>query len=219
MFEKQNPGAKVQNDAIAGGTGTVALPVLQARLAGGNPPDTWQSHPGSELFSRYVDPGFCLPLNELYKSDDWTAVVPKSLLSQITRNGNIYEVLTGIHRANVLWYNKKLLNKYGIKIGDKITLEEFLAAADKLKAAGVTALAVGDSGIWASGDILENTLLAELGPQGWSDLFSGKLSWDSPRVKAALKNYAKLLDYQNPGSDASSRSNRMLEDDARTGLL
>jgi glucose/mannose transport system substrate-binding protein len=204
VFEKQNPGMKVQNDAIAGGTGTVALPVLQARLVGGNPPDTWQSHPGWELFSRYVDPGYCLPLNDLYKSDDWTAVVPKSLLDQITRNGNIYEVLTGIHRGNVLWYNKKLLNKYGIKIGDKITLEEFLAAADKLKAAGVTVLAVGDSGIWASGDILEDTLLAKLGAQGWADLFSEKLSWDSPNVKEALKIYAKLLDYQNPDHSALS---------------
>jgi len=204
VYKKQNPGADVQNDAIAGGTGTVALPVLQARLVGGNPPDTWQSHPGYELFVRYVDPNYCLPLNDIYEKEKWVDVLPKTLLPQITKDGKIYAVLTGIHRGNVLFYNKKLLEKNGITVGEKITFDEFVAAADKLKAAGVIPLAVGDSGIWASGDILENSILAKLGAQGWVDLFSGKLSWDNSKIKEALKNYAKLLTYQNPDHSALS---------------
>jgi hypothetical protein len=41
---------------VAGGGGSAARPVLQTRLAGGNPPDTWQSHPGWELLGQYVEP-------------------------------------------------------------------------------------------------------------------------------------------------------------------
>ena len=66
----------------------------------------------------------------------------------LTKNGQTYAVLVGVHRGNDLWYNKKVLEKNGIKVGDKMTFAEFFAAAEKLKAAGVTPLAVGDSGIF-----------------------------------------------------------------------
>jgi hypothetical protein len=41
-----------------------------------------------------------------------------------------YAVLASVHHGNVLWYNKKLLDQHGIKIGDKITFDEFFAACD-----------------------------------------------------------------------------------------
>ena len=81
-------------------------------------------------------------------------------------------MLAGVHRGNDLWYNKKLLEKNGITVGDKMTFDEFFAACDKLKAAGIPALGVGDSGIWASAQLFENTLLGVIGGQGWLDLFS-----------------------------------------------
>ena len=145
VFKQRNPNVEVVNAAIAGGSGTNAMPVLQARLAGGNPPDTWQSHPGQELFSRYADPGFCQDITSIYQSENWNAVVPKSLIDQLGSKGKIYSVMTGVHRLNVLWYNKKVLDKNGVKIGDKISFADFFTAAEKLKAAGITPLAVGDS--------------------------------------------------------------------------
>jgi glucose/mannose transport system substrate-binding protein len=204
VFKQSNPDVEIINAVVAGGSGSAALPVLQTRLAGGKPPDTWQSHPGWELFARYVVPGFCQDVTDVYKSENWASVVPKSLLDQLTLKGKIYAVMTGVHRLNVLWYNKKILDQQGIKIGDKLSFADFFAAAEKLKAAGVTPLAVGDSGIWASGDILENALLAKVGPQVWPDLFTGKLSWSSPNVKDALAVYGKFLEYQNNDHTALS---------------
>jgi len=67
-------------------------------------------------------------------------VVPKSLIDQLSSKGKIYSVMTGVHRLNVLWYNKKVLDKNGINIGDKISFAEFFTAAEKLKAAGITPL-------------------------------------------------------------------------------
>jgi glucose/mannose transport system substrate-binding protein len=128
-------------------------------LAGGNPPDTWQSHVGWELLGQYVKPGYCQPVTDLYKSDDWDKAFPKTLVNLITKDGNTYAMLVGIHRGNVLWYNKKLLDKNGIKVGEKMTFDEFFAACDKLKAAGIPARGVGDSGIWASALLFENTQL------------------------------------------------------------
>ena len=200
--KKAIPGVEIINATVAGGGGSAARPVLQARLAGGNPPDTWQIHPGWELLGQYVAANYCEPITDLYKSEGWDKVVPKGLIDLMTKDGNTYAVLVGVHRGNVLWYNKKVLQKNGINVGDKMTFDEFLAAAEKLKAAGVTPLAVGDSGIWATAQLFENTLLGTVGSQGWTDLFAGKMAWDDPKVKQAAETYGKMLAYQNSDHSA-----------------
>jgi glucose/mannose transport system substrate-binding protein len=205
VYKKRDPGVEVINATVAGGGGSAARPVLQTRLAGGNPPDTWQSHPGWELLDQYVEPGYCEPITELYKNDDWDKAFPKELvINLMTRNRQIYAVLAGIHRGNVLWYNTKLLEQNGIKVGDQMTFDQFFAACDKLKSAGISALGVGDSGIWASAQLFENTLLGVIGPKGWTDLFNGAMQWDDPRVKEAMKLFAKMQDYVNPDHAALS---------------
>ena len=200
--KRADPGIEIINATVAGGGGSTAQPVLQARLAGGNPPDSWQVHPGWELLGEYVQANYCEPITDLYKSEGWDNVVPKDLIDMLTKNGQTYAVLVGVHRGNDLWYNKKVLEKNGIKVGDKMTFAEFFAAAEKLKAAGVTPLAVGDSGIWATAQLFENTLLGTVGPQGWTDLFTGKMAWDHPKVKRAAEIYGKMLAYQNADHSA-----------------
>src|SRR5215468_5928547 len=116
VYKKQDPGVEIVNAAVAGGAGSAARPILQTRLAGGNPPDSWQTHPGWELLGQYVEPGYCEAITELYKSEGWDRVFPKELVaSLLTKNREIYAVLVGIHRGNVLWYNTKLLQKNAIK--------------------------------------------------------------------------------------------------------
>ena len=160
VYKKQNPGVEIINATVAGGAGFAARPVLQTRLAGGKPPDTWQTHPGQELLDQYVGPGYCEAITELYKSEGWDRVFPKELVVDLlTKDLKIYAVLVGIHRGNILWYNTKLLEKNGIKVGDQLSFDQFFAACDKLKAAGIPALGVGDSGIWTSAQLFENTLL------------------------------------------------------------
>jgi len=197
-YKKQYPGVGVINATVAGGSGSAARPILQTRLAVGNPPDTWQSHPGWELLGQYVEPNYCEPVTDLYQSQGWNKVIPRTLVDMVTKDGNTYAVLTGVHHGNVLWYNKKLLDQNGITVGDKMTFDEFFAACEKLKAAGISALGVGDSGIWASAQLFENTLLGVVGPQGWADLFSRKMKWNDPLVKRAIEYFAKMQDYLNP---------------------
>jgi glucose/mannose transport system substrate-binding protein len=204
-YKKQNPGVEIVNATVAGGGGSAARPVLQTRLAGGNPPDTWQTHPGYELLGQYVDPGYCEPITELYKSNGWDNAFPKELVINLMSKGRqMYAVLAGIHRGNVLWYNAKLLEKNGINVGGQMTFDQFFAACDKLKEAGVAALGVGDSGIWASAQLFENTLLGVLGPKDWNELFRGTIQWDDPRVKEAMRLFAKMQNYFNPDHSALS---------------
>src|SRR5208282_5145620 len=94
VYKKQDPGVEIVNATVAGGGGSAARPVLQTRLAGSNPPDSWQTHPGWELLGQYVEPAYCEPITELYKSDGWDKAFPKELVVNLmTKDRKIYAVL------------------------------------------------------------------------------------------------------------------------------
>ena len=203
-YSAQNPDVEIINATVAGGGGSAARGVLQTRLAGGDAPDTWQVHPGFELIGQYVDADFVAPLTSIYESEGWNEVVPEALRTLMTKDGEIYQVTVGVHRGNGFWYNKKLLEANGITVGETLSVEEFVAMADQLVAAGVTPLCVGDNGIWATAQLFENTLLGTIGPEAYAGLWDGSVSFDDPGVKTAMETYAKMLDYQNEDHSALS---------------
>ncbi|OYD06682.1 ABC transporter substrate-binding protein [Paludifilum halophilum] len=195
QFEKKNPGIEVKNAAVAGGAGTNAKATLATRMQGNDPPDTFQVHGGSELNDSWVAAGKMKPLNDLYEQEGWKDTFPEELIQMVSRDGNIYSVPVNIHRGNVLWYNKKVLDQHGID--PPKTFDDFFDAAEKLDKEGITPLALGDKEPWASTHLLETVLLGKLGPEGYSNLWTGELSFDDPKVKDALKTFKKMLKYTN----------------------
>jgi glucose/mannose transport system substrate-binding protein len=204
QFKTYNPTAEIINATVAGGGGSNARAVLQTRLAGGDPPDTWQVHPGYELLGQYVASGYVDPITDLYKSEGWDKVMPAGLVEQMTQDGEIYGVLAGVHRGNGLWYNKKVLEEQGITVGETMSVDEFLEIANQLIAADITPLCVGDNGVWASAQLFENTLLGVIGPEKYKGLWDGTVAFDSPEVKQAMETYGQMLDYQNSDHSALS---------------
>ncbi|MEW5956943.1 MAG: ABC transporter substrate-binding protein [Chloroflexota bacterium] len=203
-YKAEYPETNIINAVIAGGAGSNAFAVLQTRLAGGDPPDVWQTHPGAELFGRYVDPDYAAPVTDLYQQEGWLEKMPEQLVESMTaEDGQIYAVMVGIHRGNDLWYNKKLLAEHDLEIGDSLSFDEFFQIADTLKEAKVPALCVGDSGIWASAIILENSLISALGER-YNGLWDGSVSFEDPAVKQAIQQYGRMLEYQNDDHAALS---------------
>ncbi len=199
VFNQKYPDIKFINAAVAGGAGTNARAVLAARLQAGDPPDSWQGHAGQELIGTYVAAGQIEPLNFLYEKNGWLKVMPEKLIPLISKDGKIYSVPVNIHRANVLWYNPKILKDNNVEV--PTTIDEWFAAMDKLKAAGVeTPLAMGEQ--WTAMHLFETVLLGTLGPDAYNGLWDGTTAWDGPEVHQALVNYDKLLTYTN--SDATS---------------
>ena len=83
--------------------------------------------------------------------------------------------------------------------------DEFFTAADALKEAGVTPLAVGDNGIWATTHLFESILLSQLGPAGYRGLWTGETAWDDGGVRASLEILSRLFtDYVNEDHAALS---------------
>ncbi|KPC99146.1 putative sugar-binding periplasmic protein precursor [Geobacillus sp. BCO2] len=76
--------------------------------------------------------------------------------------------------------------------------------ADKLKAKGITPLALGDKEPWAATHLFENVLLGTLGTENYKKLWTGELSFNDPQVKQAVETFKKMLGYIN--EDHSSRN-------------
>jgi glucose/mannose transport system substrate-binding protein len=198
IWKKEHPNVRFINAAVAGGAGTNAKAVLAQRLSANDPPDSFQGHAGAEL-QDYIKAGDLETIDFLYKQAGFGKVMPKQLISQITYRGKLYSVPVNIHRANVLWFNPKVLRDAGINGAPK-TWAQFMSALQKAEDEGVIPLAVGEQ--WTNKHLFETVLLSTLGPAKYAALWKGKGSWTSPGVKTAVARYGQLLEFTN--SDAAS---------------
>ncbi|MGB9820449.1 MAG: ABC transporter substrate-binding protein [Pseudothermotoga sp.] len=196
IFSKLNPGVEIINATVAGGAGAQAKAVLKTRMLGGDPPDTFQVHAGHELIDTWVKMGFMESITFLYKEEGWDKVMPNGILDIVSYNGELWSVPVNIHRANVLWYNKAILDKYGLKA--PTNFEEFFKVADTLKSHGIIPLALGSKDGWEVAHAFETVLIGKLGADGYRGLWTGKTKWSDPRVTEALETFAKMLTYVNP---------------------
>jgi glucose/mannose transport system substrate-binding protein len=196
-FAANNPDVEIINAAVAGGAGSNAQVALQTRLSGGQPPDSWQSHPGQELLSLYVDPGYTEPVTYLWEEEGWNDVYPQGLIDQVTFDGDQFLVPVGVHRGNVMFYNKQVLADNGLEVGDELTIEQFMEIATTLQEAGIPALSLGSQDTFATPQLLENILTAHLGPEAYAGLWDGTTPWDDASVTEAIEVMADMLQYVN----------------------
>jgi glucose/mannose transport system substrate-binding protein len=199
IWNRENPNIKFVNSAVAGGAGTNAQAVLAQRLAANDPPDSFQGHAGAEL-QDYIKAGDLEPIDFLYRQAGFGKFFPKSLVSQIRYRGKLYSVPVNIHRANVLWYNPKVLRDAGINRNQLKTWPQFMAALQKADDEGVIPLVVGEQ--WTNMHLFETILLATVGPARYAALWQGNGSWTSAGVRAAINRYARVLEFTN--RDAAS---------------
>ena len=196
-FASTNPNVEIINATVAGGAGVNAQVALQTRLNGGDPPDSWQTHPGQELFSLYVDPGYCEPVTDLWDENGWNDVYPQGIIDQLERDGDKWLVPVGVHRGNVMFYNKQVVADAGLDISDQMSADQFFEIAEALEGSDVAALALGNQEQFPAPQLLENILLAQLGPEGYNGLWDGSVAWDSEEVTAAIDTMAQMLPYIN----------------------
>ncbi len=100
-----------------------------------------------------------------------------------------------IHRANVLWYNRKVFQDNNLT--PPKTFDDFFKAADALKAKGIVPFVFGSKDGWEAGHVFEVVLLGTLGAEGYRGLWTGKTQWTDARVTQALNTFKRMLTYVN----------------------
>ncbi|WP_223167130.1 ABC transporter substrate-binding protein [Nonomuraea sp. SYSU D8015] len=197
IFEQQNPNYTFFDAAVAGGSGDKAKALLQSKLQASQPPDTFQGHAGAEL-QGYIKAGNLEDLTFLYDELKLKDVFPAQLVEQISVEGKIYSVPVNIHRSNVLWFNPSVLKEAGVAAAPK-TIDEFVAALEKVKAKGKIPLSIGSE--WTVTHLLESVLLGSLGTDAYNALFKPGANWNSPEVTKALESFAKIMSYAGDPQD------------------
>jgi glucose/mannose transport system substrate-binding protein len=164
-------------------------------MLGGDPPGTFQVHGGAELLTTWVDAGYMAPIDDLYKEMGLADKFPKALIDLVSRGGKIFAVPSNIHRGNLLYYNKEIFTKHNLT--PPTTIDEWLTVNQKLKAAGVTPLALASREKWPILHLFENLLLAAGGDEFYRRLFAGEIAWTDERVKKALTMLKDLMPFVN----------------------
>ena len=201
QHRQRNPGASVDEIAVVGGGGSQAHVTLATRIANGDAPDVWQSLVGGNI-TAWHNANAVGDVSSLF-SDEVKAQLPDDVLSSVTVDGKQYAAPMSVHRANVLMYNRDVLEKAAIaEPGEGYSLTRLLADLDTLKAKGTTPMCIGAADSITTAGLFESVLLATVGQEGWEKIEADRFDWNGQEVKDALGTFGQLIDHSDYADQA-----------------
>jgi glucose/mannose transport system substrate-binding protein len=215
----QKQGIAWKDNPIAGGGGTQAMTVLRARVTSGSIPTAVQML-GFDILD-WAEQGSLGDLTEIATKEGWDKVVPSALQRFSKYKDKWIAAPVNVHSTNWVWANKAVLDKLGT--GVPKSWDEFIAALDKVKAAGVVALAHGGQP-WQDATLFDSVVLVtgggELYKKSMIDLDEATLK--SAEMKTVFERMAKLRSYVDPnfsGRDWNLASAMVIKGDAAFQIM
>ncbi|MHA3837838.1 ABC transporter substrate-binding protein [Terrabacter sp. AAH1] len=186
-YEKSHPNVDVQFKAFKA---TEYNKILATGLAGANGPDVPQVRSYGQLQGTVASKSL-LPLDGKVDLSGWDENVVASAKGK--EDGKTYSV--PLARQTVqMFYNQGLFDKSGLKA--PTTWDEFVAANDKLMAAGVTPIAVGAKDDWTLPIVHEVLAGPRFGGKAFQDeVQSGRKSFTDPDWVGSVKVVGDLAKY------------------------
>lgn len=187
-FEAANPGTRIEIVQRAIDEHKTALRVAAGSNRG---PDIYFSWAGLGLGGEYVKAGLSLPLDKYYAQYKWN----DELLPAAAAFADLYP--GGKHgvpftfKGEAVYYNKKLFEQAGIA-AEPTTYEELLAAAQKLKDAGIPAFTFGGSVNWHVMRLMDVILETKCGAEKHDALKAMQADWAAePCATDAFAEFGK----------------------------
>lgn len=118
---------------------------LNTAMQAGTPPDIFQSWGGGVL-QQYASAGLMKDITSDLQSGGWGNSFSQAALALYSDNGKFYGVPWDAGAVS-FWYNKALFAKAHITTLPQ-TWADFLTVVQKLKAAGITPIALGEKDEW-----------------------------------------------------------------------
>lgn len=179
-----------------------AIAAATSRIAGGEPPSAVLMNPNAAMRD-LASSGQLRDFDDLAAKNGWQKAMAPIVWDKLNVDKHLVGLPVGIHADNWIWYSKSLFQAAGID--EPKTLDEMFAAADKLKAAGHTAFAVGGEP-WQEVSILTSMIIALGGPEYWNELFIKREpeALKSPLLPRAFELFRKVSTYTDPASPGRS---------------
>ncbi|WP_372526889.1 ABC transporter substrate-binding protein [Piscinibacter sp.] len=183
--------------AVAGGENARAAAIN--RIAGGNPSTAAQFNT-SKQYHDVIAEGLLNDIDTVAAKEGWDKWLPKPIIDSVKIKGHYYAVPVNIHNPTWFWYSKAALQKAGVA-GEPKNMDEFFAALDKLKAAGLTPLALGGQG-WQEFITFYSVLLHVGGKDAYLKFFKDHdaASVNAEPFRKTLTALRKLHGYVDAGS-------------------
>ncbi|SMF10690.1 MULTISPECIES: ABC transporter substrate-binding protein [unclassified Pseudomonas] len=218
----EKDGFTWRDGAVAGGGGATAMTVLKSRAVAGNPPGVAQIK-GPDI-QDWAATGLLdsAVLKDVAKDEKWDSLLDQKVANVVKYDGDYVAVPVNIHRTNWLWINPEVFKKAGIEKAPA-TLDEFYAAADKLKAAGFIPLAHGGQP-WQDSTVFESVALSVMGVEGYKkamvDLDNATLTGpDMIKALTELKKIATYMDPDGKGQDWNLEANKVINGKAGMQIM
>lgn len=194
----ESKGHTWRDFAVAGGGGDSAMTVLKSRVVSGNPPSAAQVK--GPAIQEWAAEGVLSDMNTLAKAEKWDEVLPKVVADVMKYKGSYVAAPVNVHRVNWLWASSDALKKAGVASMPK-TWDEFFAAADKLKAAGLIPVAHGGQN-WQDFTTFESVVLGVGGAKFYQDAMvrlNGE-ALTSPTMRKSLETFRRIKSYTDPAA-------------------
>ncbi|RVU84361.1 carbohydrate ABC transporter substrate-binding protein [Leucothrix sargassi] len=183
--------------AVAGGGGESAMTVLKSRVVSGNPPAAAQIKGPS--IQEWGEEGVLANIDGVAKKEGWDELLPSVVSDVMKHEGKYVAVPVNVHRVNWMWANPEVFKKAGATV--PTTWDEFFVAADKIKAAGMTAVAHGGQP-WQDATTFESVVLGTAGAEFYNNAFV-KLDPEAlggEKMIEALETFRKIKQYTDEGA-------------------
>ncbi len=202
IFRTHYPNVRVVPNAIPGGAGGAMVMKVKILMVTGNAPESFQAHPGYEI-QPYTDSMLLHPLNALWEYADIANRLLPGIAELCRVGAEYYAVPIGVHKCNVIWYNKHLFQEYGVVPPEEpVTWEEFWALCEELGAKlppGKYVLDLGDRQGWTATHVFE-TIMMGISPQVYENFVNGVAT--AEEIAQVLEVYKKFLGYVAPDHTA-----------------
>ena len=154
-----------------------------------NPPDLAYWYPGVRMLA-FVKPELFGPVTDVWTSTALASHVAPGVTEQLTYNGKQWGMPYGYYMWG-MYYRKDVFAKNGVAVPK--TWSQFLDACAKLKAAGVTPIALGDQEKWPAAGWFDYLDMRTNGFAAHEALLHGKTSFSSPGARKVFAEWADLV--------------------------
>jgi raffinose/stachyose/melibiose transport system substrate-binding protein len=209
VFEKKHKGTKIKVEMTSGKSYHDKLKLL---ALGNKLPDIMHIWNGSKT-SYVTSKGLLTDLRPFITKSVRNKYIKSALVGQ-DKKGAIYQIPEALTLTGVVFSNKKLLKKLGLKYPK--TYKQWLKQVKTIQDEGLTPLAVGNKGDWVMQSIVLSALLGRTAGDKWLlKAVNGKAKFSDKQFVSALaileEMYKKrLLDEATPNWDYNQGSNEFL---------
>ncbi len=215
----QGQGHTWKDFAVAGGGGDNAMTVLKSRVVSGNAPAAAQIK--GPALQEWAAEGVLANIDGVAKAEKWDSVLPPVVANVMKYKGNYIAAPVNVHRVNWLWTSNAAFKKAGAKV--PTNWDEFFVAAEKLKKAGLIAVAHGGQN-WQDFTTFESVALGV----GGADFYKKALvqldqaSLTGATMTKVLDTFKKVKGYTDknaPGRDWNLATAMVIKGEAGMQLM